>query len=168
MDVYITVDMRQGLKQIDFVEEDGQFTLVGFITLTDKYLTDLTALHHYMDKILEVDPRAFERWGITVDQPEDDENDQPASLQQPMSFDLRVHSNPDEHFCVSTIDWKNFEVIGHWNCLGADIFDEFDSPYIFQTWLKDDPDGNNQIHQIKLSTQIIGQLADKVYQTCQE
>ena len=80
VDVYITADMRQGLKQIDFVEEDGQFTPVGFITLTDKYLTDLTALRHYMDKILEVDPRAFERWGITVDQPEDDENDQPASL----------------------------------------------------------------------------------------
>ena len=80
VDVYITMDTRQGLKQINFVEEDRQFTLVGFITLTDKYLTDLTALWHYMDKILEVDPRAFERWGITVDQPEDDENDQPASL----------------------------------------------------------------------------------------
>ena len=118
MDVYITMDTRQGLKQINFVEEDRQFTLVGFITLTDKYLTDLTALQHYIDKILEVDPRAFERWGITVDQPEDDENDQPASLQQPMSFDLRVHSNPDECFHVSTTDWKNFEVIRHWNCLG--------------------------------------------------
>ena len=46
-----------------------------------------------------------------------------------MSFNLRVHSNPDECFRVLTIDWKNFEVIGHWNCLGADIFDEFDSPY---------------------------------------
>ncbi len=119
---------------------------MGFITLTDKYLTDLTALQHYMDKILEVYPRVFERWGITVDQLEDDENDQPASLQQPMSFDLRVHSNPDEHFHVSTMDWKNFEVVRHWNHLGADIFDEFDSPYMFQMWLKDDPAGNNQIH----------------------
>ncbi len=44
VDIYITADTRQGLKQIDFVEEDGQFTPVGFITLTDKYLTDLTAL----------------------------------------------------------------------------------------------------------------------------
>ncbi len=123
-----------------------------------------------MDTILEVNPRAFERWGITVDQQEDDDDDgtQPVTLQQPTSFDLMVHSNPDEWFQVLTTDWENFEVIGYWNCLGTDFFDEFNSPYTFQTWLKDDPNGNKQIHQIKLSTQIAGWLVNKVYQTQQE